>query len=97
MSKIGRMYTAARCAYDDRRFVSKNPKNFKTPIDLKFHESLVRKTGPSTHNPIQAAKSFFKAYKLNSMRLIREEIINAQFKNPSTFSKALKFLAKVIR
>lgn len=97
MSKIGRMYTAARCAYGDRRFVSKNPKKLNTQIDLKFHESLVRKTGPSTHNPLQATKSFFKAYKLNSLRLLREEVINAQFRNPSTFSKVLKFLAKVIR
>ncbi len=97
MSKIGRIYNAAISAAYDRRFVSKNPNKLKTPIDLKFHEALVRTTGPSTHNPIQATKSFFKAYKLNSLRLLREEVINAQFRNPSMFSKALKFLAKVIR
>ncbi|MEI3269965.1 MAG: hypothetical protein V8S20_01265 [Candidatus Gastranaerophilaceae bacterium] len=97
MSKIGRMYNAVISAAYDRRFVSKNPKNLKTPIDLKFHESLVKTTGPSTNNPIQAAKSFFKAYKMNSLRLLREEVINSQFRNPSIFSKALKFLAKAIR
>ena len=53
MSKIGRMYNAVISAAYDRRFVSKNPKNLKTPIDLKFHESLVKTTGPSTNNPIK--------------------------------------------
>ena len=97
MTKIGRIYNATMSALYDRKFVSKNPKKLNNPIDLKFHDSLVRTTGPSTHNPVQSVKSFFKAYKLTSMRLLREEVINSQFRNPSTISKALKFLAKVIR
>lgn len=97
MTKIGRIYNATMSALYDRKFVSKNPKKLNSPIDLKFHDSLVRTTGPATHNPVQSVKRFFKAYKLNSMRLLREEVINSQFKNPSTISKALKFLAKVIR
>lgn len=97
MTKIGRIYNATMSALYDRRFVSKNPKKFNNPVDLKFQESLVRTTGPSTHNPVQSVKSFFKAYKLNSMRLLREEVINSQFRSPSAFTKALKYLAKVIR
>ena len=78
--KIMKVMNALIGATYDRRFISRNAKNLSMDnIDKRYYDSLVKKTGPSTHQPVQIVKSWYKAYQSNIKKLDMIEQINDSF------------------
>lgn len=81
--KIFRTVSAARCAVIDRYYITRGAKG-KYPMGSEnYYNILVRESGPSTHNPVQAAKNLYAAYKHNVQRIKNTEELMNMFKEPS--------------
>ena len=96
MSKITRIYSAAERATLDRYFVNRFahghvPKD-KTMhrIDERVYNRLVKETGKSTNNPIKMLRNWKVAFDRSMVELKKEDAINAMFKEPSMFSRAVR-------
>lgn len=87
--KIIKIMNAAIGATQERRFISHNAKKLlgMDNIDRRYYDSLVKTTGPSTHKPVQIAKSWYKAYQSNMQKLDMIERINAPFRSKGFVSK----------
>lgn len=92
--KIFRVVSAAKCAVQDRYYITRGAKG-KYPLDSeRYYKALVKISGPSTHNLVQVAKNFYTAYQNNSERIKNAEQILNMFNEPPLITKILHRMFK---
>ena len=86
MLRVGIIYHASISAVKDRHFISKATNRKLNRQDALLFQALQEKSGPSTHGAINVIKSWHKAYKANTIKLLRIEVLNRQFKEHNSIS-----------
>lgn len=92
--KILRNISAARCALSDRVMITRGAKG-KYPFDNEnYYHTLVKISGPSTHNPVKIAKNFHAAYQHNLERIKYIEKMMSMLEEPSLMTKIFNRMFK---
>ncbi len=93
MIKVQRMFWAAVDATHDRRFVAKSANKKLKGIDVNLYKAITKTSGQPTDSFVQECKNWKRAYNSNILRLLQLEKLNEPFKNPSTLSKVVDYVA----
>ena len=92
--RIQRTINAIIGATKDRRDIRRGAKHKLEGVDLQFYNELKSTSGPSVHNPVKVAKSWYKAYNENIKKLKLIEELNKPFKKPSLINQIFHRLTR---
>lgn len=93
--KIIKIMNAAIGATQERTYITKNArKQLDDRVEQIYYNKITQETGPSTHKPVQIAKSWYKAYKLNMERQNLVEELNKPFKTKGAIVSIIEKMFK---